>query len=60
MVPKGAGGHLIELATENGVLKGTIHTAGAGLVKPGRKGLEVWVGQLCHGIFNFKHGAHVG
>jgi hypothetical protein len=59
MVPKGTGSHFIELATENGALKGTIHTAGADLVKPDGEGLEVRVGQLCHGVFKFKHSAHV-
>jgi hypothetical protein len=59
MVPKGAGGHLIELAAKDCALKGTIHTACANLVKPYGEGLEVRLGQLCHGVFNFKHGAHV-
>lgn len=57
MISKSSGSHLLELASEDGAFKGTIHTARTRLVKPGCEGLKVRVGQMCHGIFDFKHGA---
>lgn len=58
MIPKGASSHLIELASENGTFKGTVNAACAHLVKPCGEGLEVRVGQMCHGVFDFKYGTH--
>ena len=58
MILEGSGGHFVELSAEDSAFKGGIHTARARFVKPGGEGLEVRVGQLCHGVFNFYNGAH--